>query len=66
MKFGQLIEYLKRNIFLEKLCKKSGRGTSSSPLFIFLKTFVLGKSKLSAAWFHYISIALKLNKLFKT
>ena len=45
-------------------------GTSSSPLFVFLKSFILGKSKWSAAWFHYISIALKLtynrNKLFKT
>ena len=38
MKFGQLIEeeiYNKRNIFLQKLCKKWGRETSSIPLFIF-------------------------------
>ena len=46
------------------------RETSSRPLFVFQKSFVLGKSKWSAAWFHYISIALKLaynrNKLFKT
>ena len=38
--------------------------------FVFSKSFILGKSKWSAAWFHYISIALKLaynrNKLFKT
>ena len=34
MKFGQLIEYNKRNYFLEKLCGKWGRGTSSRPLFI--------------------------------
>ena len=35
MKFGQLIEYNKRNIFLQKLCRKWGRETSSRPLFIF-------------------------------
>ena len=29
MKFGQLIEYNKRNIFLQKLCRKWGRETSS-------------------------------------
>ena len=70
MKFGQLIEYNKRNIFLQKSCRKWGRETSSRPLFGFYKSFILGKSKWSAAWFHYISIALKLaynkNKLFKT
>ena len=70
MKFGQLIEHLKRNIFLSKLYRKWGRETSSRPLFVFLKSFVLAKIKWSAAWFHEISIALKLayykNKLFKT
>ena len=35
IKLGQLIEYKKRNIFLEKLCGKWGRETSSRPLFIF-------------------------------
>ena len=44
--------------------------TSSRPLFVFLRSFILGKSNWSPAWFHYISIALKLacnrNKLFKT
>ena len=35
MKFGQLIEYNKRNILLRKLCGKWGRETSSRPLFIF-------------------------------
>ena len=34
MKFGQLIEYNKRNIFLQKLCRKSGRETSPRPIFI--------------------------------
>ena len=32
MKLGQLIEYNKRNIFLEKLCRKWSRKTSSRPL----------------------------------
>ena len=69
MKFGQLLEYPKRIIFLKKLCRKWGRETSSRPLFVFWKSFISGKGKWSAAWFHYISIALKLaynrNKLFK-
>ena len=43
MKFGQLIEYNKGNIFLQKLCGKWGRETSSRPLFIFLK-------KLNMRW----------------
>ena len=35
IKFGQLIEYNKRNIFFQKLCGKRGRETSSRPIFIF-------------------------------
>ena len=35
IKFGQSIEYNKRNIFFQKLCEKWGRETSSRPLFIF-------------------------------
>ena len=37
MKFGQLIEY-KRNIFLQKLCGKRGKETSSRPLYFFRKS----------------------------
>ena len=70
MKFSQLIEYPKRNVFLQKLFRIWGRETSSRLLFVFPKSFILGKSKWSAAWFHYISIAFKLayngNKLLKT
>ena len=70
MKFGKLIEYPKRNIFLLKICRKWDRGTSPSPLFVFFKSVILGKSKCSAAWFLYIFIVLKLaynrNNLFKT
>ena len=35
MKLGQLIEYNKRNIFLQKSCGKWGRETSCRHLFIF-------------------------------
>ena len=31
MKSDQLIEYNKRNIFLQKLCRKWGKDTSSRP-----------------------------------
>ena len=36
MKFGQLIEYNKRNIFLQKLCRKWTERLVSD-LFLFLK-----------------------------
>ena len=35
MKFGLLIEYNKRNVFLKKSCRKQGRETSSKPHFVF-------------------------------
>ena len=35
MKFGELIEYNKRNMFLQKSCRERGRETSSRPLFVF-------------------------------
>ena len=35
MKLGQLTEYNKRNIFLQKQCRKWGKETSYRPLFIF-------------------------------
>ena len=35
MKSGQLIEYNNRNNFLQKLCRKQGRETSSRPLLVF-------------------------------
>ena len=47
MKFGQLTEYNKRNIFLQKLCRKWGRETSSRPPFMFSKSLIWGESK----WF---------------
>ena len=47
MELGQLIEYNKINIFLQKLCRKWGRETSSRPLFIFWKCLIWGESKWS-------------------
>ena len=35
MKFGQLLEHNKRNIFLQKSCRKLDREASFGPLFIF-------------------------------
>ena len=35
MKLGQLIDYNKRNVFLQNVCRKWERETSSRPLFIF-------------------------------
>ena len=60
MTFGQLIEYSKRNILLQKSCRKWGRETSPRPLFIFWKSVIQGRSQCAAASFHYISIAHKL------
>ena len=33
MKFGQLMEYNKRNIFLQKMCRKCGGETIPRPFF---------------------------------
>ena len=70
MKFGQLIEYNKIEIFLQKLCRKWGKESNSRPLFILSKSLIWGESKWSAVEFQYISIALNLssnkNKLYKT
>ena len=40
MKYGQLIEYNKRNNFLQKLCGKCGKKTSCRPFFIFQKSLI--------------------------
>ena len=48
VKCGQLIEYNKIKIFLQKLCGKWGKETSSRP-FIFWKSLIWGESKWSAA-----------------
>ena len=38
MKFGQLLENNKKNIFPQESCRKCGRGTSSRPFCFFEKT----------------------------
>ena len=48
MKFGQLIEYNTRNIFLQKLWGTWGRATSSRPLLIFWKSLIWDESNWSA------------------
>ena len=49
MEFGQLMKCNKRNILLQKLCGKSGRETSSRPLFIFCNSLIWCESKPSPA-----------------
>ena len=70
MKPGQLIDYNKRNMFHQKLCRKWGRETSSRPLFIFWICLIGSKSKWSAAYFQCVLTALNLgynkNKPYKT
>ena len=39
-KLSQLIKYNVRNIFLQNLCKKCGKETSSEPVIAFLKNFL--------------------------
>ena len=56
MKFGQVIEYTKRNIFLQNVCQKW-----VPDLLIFWKSLIWGESKWPAAKFWYISIAINLS-----
>ena len=49
IKFGQLRDYNKRNIFLQKSCEKLVEEASSRALFVFSKSFRWDESKWSAA-----------------
>ena len=65
MKFVQLIDYKKENVFLQKYSKRS-REASSRPLFVSLKSFYKVKAsglQLSFNIFRYPSIwhAIKAN-----
>ena len=51
MKFGQLIKYSVKNIFLQKSCRRLGRETSSSPLIVSAKCF----QKVKAGCHNFIS-----------
>ena len=42
MKFGDLIKYNVLNIFLQRSCRKWGKETSSTPLFVSWKSFTWG------------------------
>ena len=69
MKLGQLIEYNKRNIFLQKLCRKWTERLVSD-LFLFLKKALYGVKesglKLSFNMFHIaLNLAYNKNKLYK-
>ena len=74
MKLVQLIEYNKRKIFLQKLCRKWGRETNSSPFFIFEKCLIPGKSKRLQLSFNivvsiyfsiYFNLGYNKNKQYK-
>ena len=66
----QLIEYNKRNKFLQKSCSKCRRETRSRSLLFFEKTFYAEKPSDLLAEFQYTLIALNLaynkNKLYET
>ena len=47
MKFGQVMEYNKKNIFLQKTRRKWGRETRSKLVFVLYKRFICGKSQSS-------------------
>ena len=68
MKFGQLIEYNKRNIFLQKLCGKWGRETSSRPLYFLKKPNMRWKQVVCSLVSIYVgSLQLAIqNRLYKT
>ena len=60
MRFGQLIEYSKRNISLQKLCRKWGKGTSSRP-FYFLKKLKRWKQVVcSLVSIYFVSLQLAI------
>ena len=50
MKYGQLVEYNKGNIFLQNDTKTEAWSLVPD-LFLFLEIFIWGKSKWFAGWF---------------
>ena len=48
--FGHLIEFNKRNIFFQKLCKKWSVETSYRRLFIFLKSLIWSSGPNMDPW----------------
>ena len=62
MKFGQLIEFNRRNIFLQKSGRKWGRETSSRPLFMTLKQKVCSLVSITSI---VLNLAYNKNKLYE-
>ena len=72
MKLGQLIEYNKKNIFLQKLCRKCGKETSSRPLLFFNKKTQLNMKwkqvvcNLVSIYFNSLNLLYNKERLYKT
>ena len=71
IKFGKLIQYIERDVFIHKLYRQRKEGDSIKSYFLKKKkSFISSKSKMSAPQFQYISTALNLayneDKLYKT
>ena len=69
LKLGQVVEYNKRNKFLQNSYRKWDWETSSRLLFVFWKNATWDKSKQFAAQFQSLSIVFNLankNKIKKT
>ena len=64
MKLGQSIDYNKRNIFLQKLCRKWDRETSSRPLFLCLICLIWGKSKWSVTLLYTVTTIHWTDKIY--
>ena len=60
MKFGQLIEYDRRNIFSKNYAENEAGRVVPDLFLFFKKSLIRGESNWSAALFRYIAIALNL------
>ena len=66
MKFGQLIEYNKRNILIQKSCRIGGTKTSPRPLFVFKKALYKVNASGLQYSFSIFRIETNKNKVYKT
>ena len=68
MKFGHLLEYNVRNIFLKKSCRKWDRETSSRPLSVlfFFLNFIWGKKQVVCTLVAIYFDSLQLGHPIKT
>ena len=65
-KFGQVIEYNNRIIFLQKSCRRWGKEISSRPHFFKKKALYEVKANDLQLSFNHFSIVLNLAKTIKT